>query len=286
MNHSFMQKLQAQKNQGTNLGSAQSLLDNSPGMQLGAGMSINPAKAGLTPAAQPLAKAPGQQGKLPEKAPESLGATFANEVIRRMGEEIDAEGQPKDITALRHSLGSTMDSLRERFGDETAAAAAGMVLQATSSGVTEETLGEGLLNTVKFIDRNFGIAAGDAVMGNFNSGINTELNEYFDNGKNEMFFAANSVPDAGQPSATQDLNARFFMRAVQADKADEKDDASLNKQLLDSLKDELDKVAELQDLSAQLEADFNPIKATPASAAAAYEIAPGFTQPQFADMTV
>jgi hypothetical protein len=219
MNHSFMQKLQAQKNQGGVFGSAKGLLDNTPGGRLSTGLHIDPATIGQTPAAEALSKVPGQQGKLPEKAPDSLGATFANEIIRRMGEDLDGEGQPKDVTALRHSLGSTMDWLRNRFGDETAAAAVGMITKATSSGVTEESLGDGLLNTLKFIDRNFGFAAGDAVIANFNSGINGELNRYFDNGKSEVFFASTSMPEVSGPSATQDINVRFFMRAVQADEA-------------------------------------------------------------------
>ncbi len=278
MNHSFMQKLQTQKNQGENLGSS--------GLRLGTSLHINSAKLGQTPAAEALAKAPAQQGKLPEKAPESLGATFANEIIRRMGEELDTEGQPKDVTALRHSLGSTMDWLRERFGDETAAAAAGMILQSTSSGVSEESLGDGLLNTLKFIDRNFGFAAGDSAIATFNSGVNSELNNYFDNGKSEIFFASDSVPDAGEPSATQDINVRFFMRAVQAGAADGKDETDLTEQILESLKVELDKVAELQNLATQLEADFNPARTTPEAAAAAYESAPAFAGPQFTDIAV
>ena len=295
MNHSFMQKLQAQKNQGGNLGLSEALLNDSPGLRLGKGMNIDPAHAGLTPAAEALAKAPGQLDK-PEKfeqassrAPESLGATFANEVLRRMGETDGEErdsGQLNDSNDLRHSLGQTMDWMRKRFGDETAAAAAGMVLQSTANGVTEETLGEGLLNAVKFIDRNFGIAAGDAVMANFNSGINTELNEYFDNGKSELFFAADSPPDVSATSPTQDLTARVFMRAVNADKAEDKDAESLTEQLLADLAAELDKIAELQDLTTQLEAEFNPVKATPEAAIAAYEAAPTFSEPQFTSIAV
>ena len=286
MNHGFMQKLQAQKDQGRGLGSAGDLLNASAGARLGSGLAINPAKTDPASAATAPGNASVQVGRLPEKAPESLGATFANEMIRRMGEEFDADGQPKDVTSLRDSLASTMDWMRERFGDEAAAAAAGMVLQSTSSGITEETMGNGLLNALKFIDRNFGFAAGDAAIANFNSGINSELNDYFDNGKTEIFFASDSMPEAVAPGATQDINARFFMRAVQADSPGDSDEASLNEQLLNSLKAELDKVAELQDLTSQLEAEFNPAKATPEAVIAAYESASGLARAQFADMTV
>jgi len=291
MNLGFMQKLKAQKEQGTNLGPDAALLDDSPGMRLGKGMNIDPAHAGLTPAAEALAKAPGQLDK-PEKFEQygdggslTLGATFANEIVRRMEETTGEDGQTKDNTDLRHSLGQTMDWVRERFGDETAAAAAGMVLQSTSSGVTEQTLGDGLLNTLKFIDRNFGFAAGDAAIAQFNQGVNTEINEYFDNGKAEMFFAV-PAPPADGATATQDLNTRFFMRAAQANTTESKETESLTEKLLADLKKELDEVAELQDLTTQLEKSFNPAKANPEAALAAYASAPVPAEPQFTSMVV
>lgn len=292
MNLGFMQQLQQRKNQGENLGSAESLLNNAPGAKLANGLNIDE-KAGLSPAPGLLPPASTGTVSKTEKTPAqiqqgelSLGATFANEIIRRMGETTGEDGQPKDSTDLRHSLGQTLDWMRERFGDETAAAAAGMILQSTASGVNEETLGNGLLNTVKFIDRNFGFTAGDAVMAEYNSGINTELNQYFDNGQNEIFFAVESAADASAASAVQDLNTRFFMRSVQTDQANEKDTKNLTEKLLEELKAELDKTAELQDLATKLEDKFSPILATPENAIAAYQAAPMTTEPQFTDMSI
>jgi hypothetical protein len=155
-----MQQLKAKKDQGKDLGAAASLLDDAPGMRLGQVAEINPAKDGLTPAATALANAPGQADKQSDNPPRTLGETLANEIVRRMGEVTDENGETKDTGALRDQLASTMDWVREKFGDDTAAAAAGMVIQATSSGVNEDTLGNGLLNTLKFIDRNFGTNAG------------------------------------------------------------------------------------------------------------------------------
>lgn len=283
MNYGFMQQLKERRNQGHDLGNAASLLDDASGLRLGQIAVLNPAKDGLTPAASALAKAPGQADKLDAGFPRTLGETFANEIVRRMGEVTDENGEPKDSGDLRDQLGSTMDWLRERFGDETAAAAAGMILQSTSSGVTEETLGEGMLNVLKFIDRNFGIAAGDEAMARFNSGINTALNEFFDNGLNELFFDAGSADGV---SAAQDLNARFF--AQTARKADSGATGSLDElnDILEELRGELDNIAQLQDLTTKLEAEFNPAKASMQKAMDAYLSPAQPVEPQFASMTV
>ena len=56
--------------------------------------------------------------------------------------------------------------------------------------VSEETLGQGFMQAIKFIDRNFGISQGNQLMGELNQGVNKEMNEYFDNGYNEVFFDA------------------------------------------------------------------------------------------------
>eukprot|EP00831_Metopus_contortus_P003753 TRINITY_DN11380_c0_g1_i2.p2 TRINITY_DN11380_c0_g1~~TRINITY_DN11380_c0_g1_i2.p2 ORF type:complete len:400 (-),score=111.56 TRINITY_DN11380_c0_g1_i2:211-1410(-) len=286
MNQGFMQQLKAQQEQGKDLGSKASLLENSPGFRLGQTAEINPAKDGLTPAAKALANAPGQVKKRSADTESlTLGQTFANEIVRRMGEITDENGEVKDSSGLNDSLASTMDWLRGKFGDETAAAAAGMILQATSSGVTEDTLGEGMLNALKLIDRNFGIAAGDTVMAQFNGGINQALNSYFDNGKNELFFDAGALSQDGQPTAAQDVSARFFMQTQAAD-SDETDSTDALADILEELKGELDKIAALQDLTTQLEAEFNPAQASMQTAVNAYQSTPGFIEPQLTSVTV
>lgn len=292
MNHAFMQQLQSRKDQGQNLGSAEALLQDKPGKRLGQiakNFDMDPAHAGLTPAAEALAKAPGQQDKLGIVDGEqlTLGTVFANEVVRRLesadGAPLDSEGQPKDSDDLRQSLGQTMDWIRERFGDETASAAAGMILQSTASGVTEDTLGEGLLNTLKFIDRNFGYAAGDSAIAQFNGSLNTALNDYFDNGQNELFYAV-SPAETGEASQAQSLSARFFSHAVQEGSEGEVVDPT--KQLLDELQKELDETAQLQDLTSRIEAEINPEQLTQQAAANAYSTAYIPTEPQLTDMVV
>jgi len=205
MNYNFMQKLQNQKDQSKGLGSHASLPDNVPGNRFGKLAMNNPAHGNLSPAARVLGSGPGQ-AKGADGAPDSVGKTFANEIIRRMDEKVGDGGQPKDSAALRHSLGSTIDWVRDRYGEETAAAAASMILQSTSSGITEDSLGNGLLNTLKFIDRNFGFAAGDEAIARFNGGINRSINEFFDNGRHEHFFAVQS--GTPHPSASQNLTTR------------------------------------------------------------------------------
>lgn len=287
MNLGFMQELAARQAQGEDLGQ-DGTLQYDPTSQ---SPEIDPAQVGLTPAAEAIANRPDLQERVDDNAaPQTLGETLANEIVRRM-EETDAEmgglgedGQPRDKSELREALGDAMDWVRERFGDEAAAAASGMVMASTSNGVTEESLGDGLLNALKLIDRNYGIAAGDAAIARFNQGVNAELNEYFDNGKNELFLASTTSVDGA--SATQDLNTRFFMRAVQEASSDSEETTSVTRQLLDSLKKELDETAELQNLSNQLETEFSPTLASPQQAMAAYTQTAVPAEPQFTDMAL
>lgn len=281
MNYGYMQKLMAEQEREQSFGNAAVGSDAHPGLHLGQYMTINPAKAGMPPARQALAEAPGQSGKLSQDFPDTVGKAFANEIMRRMGEVTDENGQPKDSTDLRQSLGDTMDWVRERYGKEAAAAAAGMILQSTASGVNEDTLGTGLLNTLKFIDRNFGIAAGDEAIAQFNSGINRAVNDFFDNGLNEIFHAAESQDGA---SAAQDLTARIISQTAGSD--DTADALGELTDILDQFKGELDQIGELQDLVSQLENTFSPAKADAGTALAAYEAAPGMGGPQLADFQV
>lgn len=244
-----------------------------PGLRLG--HAISPAKNGLAPAA-PQAREQGVAA-----GPQTLGRTFSDEIIRRMDLQADETGQVKDPAALNDSLAATMDWVRERFGDETAAAAAGMILQDTSDTVNEDGLGNGLLNTLRFIDRNFGIAAGDEAMARFNSGINEALNDYFDNGSEEIFHAVAAQDGA---NATRDLNQRFFLQASEsAETASQKKDPTL--EMLDQFRKELEEKAGLTSLKEDLDQQSDPTRTTTARALAAYSAIPA-PEPQLTEAVI
>ena len=284
MNHSFMQKLQAQKSQGNSLGNASSLLEDSINSRLGSGLSVA-GRTGSQTALETVVKSVELAGKLPQQSPETVGQAVANEVVRRMQVKTDEDGQPKDVSDLRESLGSTLDWITGRYGDDAGTVAASMMLSATSGTVDEEAIGDGLLNTLKFIDRNFGYAAGDAAIAKFNSGINRELNDYFENGLSEVFYAE-TAGDAANTSETQGLTARFFARAVQDSGADDQDAASITEKLLADLKADLENTGALNDLATRLEAEFNPARAAVQNAVAAYSQTAVPVEPLFTDMTV
>lgn len=274
---------------------------NDPGDRLGQlakTLGIDPSLVAMTPAAEAAAKVPGQNkapvDAVPDKPTQqplngqlTLGGVFANEIVRRLesGQEgsLDLEGQHKDADDLRHSLGRTMDWIRDRFGDETAAAAAGMVLQSTSSGVTEDSLSNGLLNTLRFIDRNFGFAAGDEAIGRFNSNLNGALNDYFDNGSEELFYAVETPADGGSP--VQNFGTRIFFDTVENESEKDDEAKSPTEKLLDTLKEDLDEAAELQDMTTQV--DVSASTAVQANFALnAYADQPAPAEPQFTSQAV
>jgi len=128
------------------------------------------------------------QGRLVDSA-------FAEDMLARLTDQArtGADGQARDASGLANALQDSMDYLRENFGDAAATAAIGLVYQYAGNGeVTEDNLGRGLVAALKFVDRNFGTAAGDQVLSQFNGELNSQLNAYFDNGADERFLAVES----------------------------------------------------------------------------------------------
>lgn len=275
-----MQQAQAGKNAAasTSAASARSLLAEGTGSRLADGLSVR--GSGV------------QAGSLPESSSQTLGQTVANEIVRRMARvQVGDNGQPvetgqtRDAAGLRDAMASTLDWVRDSFGDETGAAASGMLLAATSGEVSEATLGEGLLDVLRFIDRTQGIAAGDQAIGRFNSGINEQLNAYFDNGQSELFYAVQgSVTEPGQSGSTRSL-----LRAAQAAAADS-DAPDPTAQLLEALRQDLEETAGLQDMASQLKGEFGllqesaPRTRTQAALTAYADVRAA--APQFLDMAV
>ena len=105
-----------------------------------------------------------------------------------------ASSAPTDVEreALSGALSGSVRWVADKFGDAAATAVMGIVYKSIGDGpVTEDALGEGLLNALRFVDRQFGTTSGDAFMAQLNGGgLNDALNDYFDNGLSERFLVA------------------------------------------------------------------------------------------------
>ncbi|QLA17454.1 hypothetical protein [Desulfolutivibrio sulfoxidireducens] len=204
---------------------------------------------------------------------------FASEILRRAeaseneaddagtdGSETDAstDGQDRKGSALASALADAVDFIREEYGSDAATAAMGLVMQNVGDGaLTEDSLGDGLVAALKFIDKNLGIAAGDAVMAEFNGALNTAINRYFENGVEEEFVAVETTAESS------DILADTLSQAVaDADETEETDDteaSSPEEGLLAMLRElvvrrEAEKAAAGQDATAA-----NPYAATTAA---------------------
>lgn len=112
--------------------------------------------------------------------------------------EKPAAGPPRDSGALADALATALETVGQRLGQPTATASIGLLARRLGQGeITEDTLAQGLLDVLRLVDRTFGTAEGDALMATFNGSLNRALNDYFDNGLNETFYAASSGSGGG-----------------------------------------------------------------------------------------
>lgn len=116
-----------------------------------------------------------------------------------------ASKSQKNLDSLQASLENTINAIAARHGAQAATQVMGIVYQNVGNNVGEESLGQGFLKAISFIDRNFGINEGNRLMSELNNGLNKEMNSYFDNGSEEVFF------DAASPSAAL-RTAKAFMQ--------------------------------------------------------------------------
>lgn len=161
---------------------------NSPYASLSAWSGVDLTRGARTSAATAASSAGADSGR-------AVDASFAQDMLRRISEQAATgeDGQAKDATGLAGALQDSMDYLRENFGDAAATAAIGLVYQRVGDGeVSEDSLGQGLVAALKFVDRNFGTAAGDQVLSQFNGELNDQLNAYFDNGADERFLSVSA----------------------------------------------------------------------------------------------
>lgn len=155
-------------------------------------------------------------------SPDKTADVFGADIVRRTSvvpaaATADTAGTNADATtgaastaptdaerdALSGALSGSVRWVADKFGDAAATAVMGIVYKSIGDGpVTEDALGEGLLNALRFVDRQFGTTSGDAFMAQLNGGgLNDALNDYFDNGLSERFMVAgagNLADDAVQ----------------------------------------------------------------------------------------
>lgn len=161
---------------------------------------------------QPFAVAGSAQTNGPSLAPDpqrthDKAVAFTDHLVLRLEQE--AGDESKDTSALANSLIGAIDTIGAEFGDAAATAAIGLIARNVGEGeITEDTLGEGLLDVLRFVDRNFGVEAGDRMIAAFNGDLNSAINDYFDNGLLEQFYAADGTQaGGGLPLATQQMVA-------------------------------------------------------------------------------
>ncbi len=119
---------------------------------------------------------------------DNLTGTFAEEMTKALSAYKDPQGNSQDPTALVQSLTQAVESIRNIAGDGAASAAMGALLKKAKSGnLTEDSLRDGMLEAMSFVDQNAGVDAGDKVMAVFNGQVNDDMNAFFNNGSDEHF---------------------------------------------------------------------------------------------------
>ncbi len=127
----------------------------------------------------------------PKSAVEAADSTDATDVSATAGQSAKAE----QLQKLESSLADTISYMAKEHGEKAGTAAMALIYKRIGDGdVTEESLGNALLDVTRFIDGNFGTDSGDRFMEHLNGSLNESLNAYFENGQNETFFAVNG-PD-------------------------------------------------------------------------------------------
>lgn len=139
-------------------------------------------------------------------APGSTADVFAAEIMRRIelaNPQATASnaGSGVNLAAagdLQAALSDAVDYVRQQHGDAAATAVMGIVIKGVGDGSGGEgALGDAMVSALKFIDRNFGVAAGDAAMATFNGTLNTSINDFYQNGHLEQFYAADGTGSQG-----------------------------------------------------------------------------------------
>ena len=135
--------------------------------------------------------------------------TFSAEILRRLQSAQSASNAGSLVQSgaagdLQAALTETIEYVRGQHGDAAATAVMGIIAQGVGDGSGgEDAFGNAMVSALKFVDKNFGIAAGDAAMAQFNGSLNSAINGYFKNGHNELFYASDGT--SGSTSQIQDI---------------------------------------------------------------------------------
>lgn len=148
---------------------------------------------------------------------------MASELVRRLDlnslrNEDGAKGKGFDESKhLQLSMSKAFNKVEKEFGHAASVAVMGIFAAAVDDGgVSEEAIGEAMLDSVRFMDRNFGFAAGDKLMGMFNRDLNKRVNQYFDNGFNEQIYVKGDLTGA-ITKAVNEVSAIVMERFGQED---------------------------------------------------------------------
>lgn len=108
----------------------------------------------------------------------------------------------QDLKDLENALAGVINNIVEKFGVKAGNVAQALMYKKIGEDeITEDNLAGGLLDALKFIDKQFGPAAGDELIAFMNRGINKEINEFFDNGHNEEFYVSTDAASAAAGKA-------------------------------------------------------------------------------------
>jgi len=201
---------------------------------------------------------------------------FAKELTRRAAQEPLAEGAKRtvDDAGLEQAIESAVGYVQKAHGDQAARTVMGIVLSGAGDGpLSEASLGDGFVNALEFIDRQFGTAAGDQAIANFNGALNNALNGYFQNGQDESFLAQ----DMDQAAANLSQASGQVVSAV-LKRAQEKAVAS-ESMLYDQAKENTDAFLESGGRGKAEDYPLIPPQADPLEAALNGEAAPAGTGP-------
>lgn len=155
-------------------------------------------------------------------------SVFASDLSRRIASSsaasVDDAGtesaqmapeKQQQLAKLESALGGSVNYLTDKFGEKAGTAMMALIYKGIGNkDITEESLGNAFLDVTRFVDKNFGIQAGDEFMAHLNGSLNDSLNNFFENGLSEKFIAVTTY--AGGQAASSDPGATVDEMYVQS----------------------------------------------------------------------